>query len=169
MWSRSSGRNSSGSACPLASPCVTALRISSIFLGRLFGRLLQLSVVGGSRRRRLRGVRRERRHLRSERSPGSCTISSTQPAPRATMRRPIKAFAAARRHPGRCSASAALRSACAETSAVQGLPRFPRTRVLLEDAATARQICAAADKNPCKGCLDGPPDPLSEIPVDGAG
>ena len=35
------------------------------FLRRLFGRLLQLSVVGGSRRRRLRGVRGERRHLRS--------------------------------------------------------------------------------------------------------
>ena len=39
------------------------------FLGRLFGRLLQLSVVGGSRRRRLRGVRRERRHLRSGGGP----------------------------------------------------------------------------------------------------
>ena len=39
------------------------------FLRRLFGRLLQLSVVGGSRRRRLRGVRRERRHLRSSFGP----------------------------------------------------------------------------------------------------
>ena len=35
------------------------------FLRRLLGRLLQLSLVGSSRRRRLRGVRGARRHLRS--------------------------------------------------------------------------------------------------------
>ena len=34
------------------------------FFGRLFGRLLQLSMVGGPRRRWLRSVRGERRHLR---------------------------------------------------------------------------------------------------------
>ena len=40
-------------------------------LGRLFGRLLQLPMVGSSRRRRLRGVRGGRRHLRRRGCPSA--------------------------------------------------------------------------------------------------
>ncbi len=48
------------------SSCATARRISArVFRRRLFGRLLFLPVVGSARRRRLRGIRGDRRSVRS--------------------------------------------------------------------------------------------------------
>ncbi len=59
---------------------------------RLFGRLLQLPVVGSSRRRRLRGVRGGGRHLRSRGRPSGCTTSSTPPAARRDYDEAYRAF-----------------------------------------------------------------------------
>ena len=70
------------------------------FLGRLFGRLLQLSVVGSSRRRRLRGVRGDAATSSTPTWRGGSRISSMRPAAAATMTRPIEPFAAAAPSPG---------------------------------------------------------------------
>ena len=65
--------------------CATARRTSQhVFSGGGYAvGLLQLHVVGGARRRRLRGVRGDRRHLRSGDREEACTTTSIRPAARA--------------------------------------------------------------------------------------
>ena len=107
--SPSSGRSSTGSACRTRSPCVTALRISSISfraairppITSISGRKFSTPTVSRlSRRAATSSIRR----LRS-----GCAISSMPPAAAATTKRPTRAFAAARPRRTRCSASAASR------------------------------------------------------------
>ena len=69
---------------------------------RLCVGLLQLHVVGGARRRRLRGVRGDGRHLRSGRPRQGCATTSMRPAAAAIRTRPISRSAAG------CRASDAL-------------------------------------------------------------
>ncbi len=67
---------------------------------RLCLRLLQLPVVGGARRRRLRGIRGGRRHLRSRNGASACTTTSIRPATGAIRPRPTPPSAAACRSTG---------------------------------------------------------------------
>ena len=69
---------------------------------RLCLRLLQLHVVGGARRRRVRGVRGDRRHLRSGDREEAATTTSTPPAARAIRRSSTPRSAAGCRRPTRC-------------------------------------------------------------------
>ena len=69
--------------------------------------LLQLHVVGGDGRRRVRRLRGGRRHLRSRRWQSGCTTTSIRPAARAIRRMPMSRSAAASRSPTRCCAAAA--------------------------------------------------------------
>ena len=69
--------------------------------------LLQLHVVGGDGRRRVRRLRGGRQHLRSRQSPSACTTTSIRPAARAIRKRPMSPSAAASRSPTRCCAAAA--------------------------------------------------------------
>ena len=79
------------------------------FLARLFGRLLQLSLVGSSRRRRLRGVRGERRHLRSGGRPTAARFRlRRRRQPR--LRGAYRGFRGRAPSPRRCSASAAFKA-----------------------------------------------------------
>ena len=74
----------------------------SAHYGRLRGRLLQLPVVRGDGRRRLPGLRGDRRHLRPRRSPSASTTTSTPPAANATPPPPTKPSAGGCRRPMRC-------------------------------------------------------------------
>ena len=97
--SRSSARNSSGSACPTRSACVTAPRISSIFsraairppITAIYGR--RCSTPTASRRSRRAATSSTRM------SPSGSMISSIRPAAAATMTKPIEPFAAGRPRP----------------------------------------------------------------------
>ncbi len=71
-------------------------------------RLLQLHVVRGDGRRRLRRLRGGRRHLRSRHWPSGCMTTSIRRAARSIRRRPISPSAAARRSRMRCCAGAGL-------------------------------------------------------------
>ena len=79
--------------------------LPAYFLGRLFGRLLQLSMVGDARRRRVRGFRGEPATSSIRAWPAAREISFMRPAAAAIMTRPTGPFAAARRRPKRSSAS----------------------------------------------------------------
>ncbi len=75
----------------------------------LRGGLLQLSLVGGAGRRRLRCVPGGRRHLRSGGPRRACATTSTPPATCATPAAPTRRSAAGCRASTRCCASAGSR------------------------------------------------------------
>ena len=70
-------------------------------------RLLQLHVVGGDGRRRLRRLRGGRRHLRSRRRQAPARRHLFVAADRSIRKRPMSPSAAASRSPTRCCAAAA--------------------------------------------------------------
>ena len=83
---------------------------------RLRGRLLQLPVVRGARRRRLRRLRGGGRRVRSGGGASGCATTSTRPAARAIRPRPTGRSAAGCRRSTRCCASAASTGDAAWTS-----------------------------------------------------
>ena len=75
---------------------------ASVLRRRLCGRLLLLHVVGGARRRRLRGLRGNRRRLRSGDRQAPARLHLRAPATCAIRPRPTKPSAAACRRSMRC-------------------------------------------------------------------
>ena len=121
----------------------------------LCGGLLQLHVVRGDGRRRVRRLRGGRRYLRSRRPQSACTTTSIPRAARAIRKTPMSPSAAASPSPTRCCAAAAFWKHPRRPEVKSALRRLNRV------AAARRPPCARRRDGAGASRMSGSPRPAN--------